>query len=184
MPTVNIDGVDYEVYEDTDAIDEYLNAAAHGASWRDLTDDDEKGRYAVTASRLLDRQLWKGDATGLSGQTLAWPRTGTGVTGVEDDVIPDPIYSAYFELCLALVDGSTVQTDQNTAQKAQSLSAGSVSITYFRGAEGDPLRFPLIVQELLNPYLAGTGQSLGGALASGTDGFSVTDNDFGFGGGF
>ena len=184
MATVNVDGVDYEVYEDLDAIDEYLAAAVHGASWRALDDDDEKGRYAVTASRFLDRQLWKGTATGLSGQTLAWPRSGTGITGVEDDVIPDPVLFAYYELCLALVDGSGVQNEQNTSQKTQSLSAGSVSITYFRGAEGEPLRYPLIVQELLNPYLAGTGTSVAGAITTGTDGCSVTDNDFGFNSGF
>lgn len=184
MAIINVDGIDYEVYEDLDAVDEYLGGAAHAGNWRALTDDDVRGRYAVTATRILERQIWKGTATGLSGQTLAWPRSGTGVTGVEDTVIPDGVLNAYYELCSALTDGSELQNEQNTAQKVQSLSAGSVSITYFRGAEGEPLRFPLIVQELLNPYLAGTGTSVAGAITTGTDGCSVTGNDFGFNSGF
>ena len=50
-------------------------------------------------------------ATRLSGQVLQWPRTGTGVDGVDDTMVPTDFVNGSIELALSLVDGSTVQTD-------------------------------------------------------------------------
>lgn len=174
---------DYEVYADLAMADAYMEFAFHGDTWRALTGttgDDSKERALVTATRLLNRQLWLGQLA-VAGQELAWPRINTGVEGVTDTVIPPDIVTAAIEIALALVDGSEVQNEQNTGQKIQSLQAGSVGITFFRGAEGVALRFPLIVWELIKKYLTGA-SAIAGIIVSGTDGESVTRHDFGLSG--
>lgn len=170
MPTVELDAV-FEVYADVDMADVYFSGAYHGASWRDLEDEDEKARLLVTATRTLDRQRWKGDKTDAE-QELQWPRSNTSVDGVEDDTVPDDIINASLELALSILDGSDVQTEQTTTQRVQSMSAGSVSITNFRSVDDQKLRFPLPVQELVGKYLAGAGTTLVG-VATGVDTESV-----------
>ena len=189
VETVSIDGTDYESYVSLETADAYLNAAQHGATWRAQTDDDEKGRAIVTAVRILDRQIWKGERNPDASPTsqLEWPRINTGVEGVEDNLVPQDILDATCELALFLMDGSAVQTDPAAQTKeTSSLKAGSVSISYFKGAitaeKVNPDRFPLPVQELVQPYLGGSGVAVCGA-AYGTDGESVTEEDFGFTGG-
>lgn len=169
----------YPVYADVDTANEYLEAASHGSEWRDTTlSDDDKSRYLITAARLLDRQIWKGDKTS-SSQELAWPRSDTGIDGVDDDIVPENIINASIEIALALLQGSAIQDEQNTQQKTQSIKAGSVALTFFRSADGVPIRFPLIVQELLRDYLSGPSSNLFGVF-SGTDGETITGEDFGF----
>jgi hypothetical protein len=183
MPTVDIEGNTYEVYADVDEADAYLEAAMHADAWRAEEDEDVKARALVSATRTLERQRWKGDKLETSPeQTLSWPRTNTGIDGVSDTEVPDNIINASIEMANALVGGYDLQSEQNTSQKIQSLQAGSVSLSYFRGAEGDVLRFPLIITELLSGYLAGSDTIVGGGVADGTDGVSVTENDFGMSG--
>lgn len=167
----------YPVYADLDAADEYMAGASHGADWRALTDDADKARYLITATRTLDRQNWKGDKTS-DTQELEWPRSDTGVDGVEDDTVPTEIIHASIELALLLVQGSEFQSQRTTEQTIQMLKAGSVSLSYFRGAGGTPTRFPLIVHELIRDYISGPSSSLY-VSTSGTDGETITDNDYG-----
>lgn len=169
---------DHEVYADVDTADLYLNASTHGQAWFALS-DDQKGQALVTATRTLDRQQWKGLKAATSPlQALDWPRIETGVLGVEDDEIPADIVNASIELALSLATGSAVQDEANTSQKISSLRAGSVAISYFRGAEGIARRFPTIVDELVRPYLASTSLGLAG-VAYGTTGTSQSEEDFG-----
>jgi hypothetical protein len=151
MDSVAIDSQDYDVYADITTADLYLNAASHAASWRALTDDVDKARYLVTATRLLDRQTWLDT---YNTQALRFAETA--------------IINASIELALALLDGSTVQDRQTNAERIKAMTAGSVSITNFRGVD-DPTRFPQIVQELLAPYLGGSSSTLGVAVAEGVD---------------
>lgn len=179
MDTINIGSNQYEVYKDLNYVDEYLAGASHAGNYRDETDEDTKGRWAVTATRLIDRQYWKGSKS-VSTQDHAFPRTGMGVTGVADDTTPDNVLFAYCELISDLADGSSVQTDENQSQKIQSMKAGSASLTYFRGAEGDPKRWPQIIFELLRDYLSAPSSTLDSASSSGTDADSVTDEDYSY----
>ncbi len=162
MATVLIDSQPYITYADVVDADLYLLAAFHGATWRALTDTDEKSRALVTATRILDRQRWKD-----SYDTFA-----------EREVVQD-IIDASIELANYLVEGNDPQNDQNVSQKIQALKAGSVSITYFRGAEGANLRFPLLIFELLRDYLAGGSATLTG-IATGTDKETITDDPIGY----
>lgn len=177
-PEVFLDFGAITTYQSFLEVEEYLAGTFQADAWR-AADDDTKNRAIVTACRLLDRQKWKGSKND-TDNTLEWPRADTGVAGVEDDVIPDKFLWAVSELASALVDGSDVQDTQNQAQKIQSLRAGSVAITYFRGAEGQPLRFPLIVWELIRDFLLGTGNSISPVLSAGTDRETVSGTDFGF----
>lgn len=172
-----IDSQPYSVYADVGDADLYLAASSHAANWVSAT-TLVKQQALITATRILDRQAWKGTKT-VSSQDLEWPRTGTGVTGVEDSVVPGDIIDASIEMALALVDGSELQTDSNTAQKLQVIRAGSVSLTYFRGAEGSARRFPTIIHELVRKYLSGSTPAVQGVV-SGADGVSVTSDDKGF----
>lgn len=160
MQVVVIYSQPYDSYASIAQADEYAAAAFHASSWISAS-TTTKGQALVTATRVLDRQRWASDY-----ETQA---AREGVQGIAD---------ACVEMAIALVDGSELQSEQSTAQKLQSISAGSVSLSYFRGAEGHPHRFPLIVHELLRSYLAGADLSIG-MTATGTDGTSSTEDDFG-----
>ena len=176
MATVTIDSQPFVTYEDEAGADLYLSASIHNASWLTAT-ALTKQLALVTATRILDRQKWLGEVS-VAGQDLAWPRNSTGVDGVTDIDIPQKLIDASTEMALSLVDGSDVQDDQNVAQKLSKLKAGSVALEYFRGAEGAPLRFPLIIHELVREFLAGQALAVTG-IVSGAGGTSVTATDFG-----
>lgn len=176
--TITIGSTPVSVYADVGEADAYLEGAFHASNWLTAT-TLQKQQALITATRLLDRQRWKGSKED-EAQDLEWPRTGTGVSWVEDDTIPEKVEQAGIELALALIDGSTVQGDANTAQKIQSLKAGSVALTYFRGAEGEPKRFPQIVHELLVDLLQNYNLTSLTGVATGTDGETVTGSDFGY----
>jgi len=175
---VQIDsGIVYDTYATIEQADEYLNASVTATGWRDLSLDD-RARYLVTATRTLDRECWLGEKTD-SAQPLQWPRTGTGITGVEDDVVPQDIINASIELAAGLVADTAPITSQNNEQTIQSLKAGSAAITFFRGAGGEPSRFSYNIMSLIRKYLCGTGVSVG-VVSSGTDLESTTADDFGY----
>ena len=162
MKTIDIGADSYLAYADVEDADTYLGAAFHaGTDWSGAS-ETSKGQALVTATRILDRQRWA-DAYD---------------TQAEREVVGD-IVNASIEMALSLIQGSDVQTAQSTGQALQSIRAGSVALTYFRGAEGKPHRFPTIVNELLRDYLAGADFSIG-MTATGADGPpSTTADDFG-----
>ena len=158
MPTVSIDGVDYDVYISQADANAYLAGQIAATAWRAETDEDQKDRAIISATRLLDRQLWQGEKTD-PAQLHAFPRTGLTYPdsgdAVDSATVPQEVIDATAELASIMLDGSDVQTnvDPNTSL-VQSLKAGSVAISYFRG---EPLasRLPTIIEELLGFWLAG-----------------------------
>lgn len=161
MEAIIIDSAAYDSYRTVAQADEYLAASLHaGTDWSGST-DTTKGQALVTATRILDRQKWRADYD-TQAERLA----------------VQAILDACCEMALALVQGSDFQSEQTTTQKLQTIKAGSVSLTYFRGAEGRPHRFPTIVNELLRDYLAGSDATSYGK-SFGTGGTSSTADDFG-----
>lgn len=161
MQTILIGSQPYDAYRTVAQADTYLAAAFHaGTTWSGASTAN-KGQALITATRILDRQKWA---------------AAYDTQAEREDVTK--IQEASMEMALALIDGADFQTEEVTGQKLQSITAGSVSLTYFRGAEGRPHRFPTIVNELLRDYLAGAGLSIG-MVATGTDGVSSTADDFG-----
>lgn len=172
MQTVLIGSQPYDSYASVDEADAYLAASLHaGTDWSGAS-DTTKAQALATATRILDRQRWVdayADADLATAQALR--------------VVVINIVDACIEMALALVQGSDLQTEATTAQKLASIKAGSVALTYFRGAEGRPQRFPQIVAELLRDYLAGADLAVS-PQATGVDGTSSTDDDFGHTRGF
>lgn len=164
MEAVLIGSQPYVSYATVEQGDAYFAAALHAANWV-AASELSKAQALVTATRVLDRQSW-GEAYDTQEER----------SSVED------IQNACLEMALALLDGSDLQSESTTAQKLSSIKAGSVSLTYFRGAEGIARRFPLTVDEYLRPYLAGSA-GIGGGKSFGVGGGSVTDDDFGHTGG-
>ena len=90
MSTVEFNSMLFDVYKDVAEADLYLSASFGSSAWFALT-DEVKGQALVSATRLFERTCWLGTPTGLSGQVLQWPRTGTGIAGVDDSIIPEDI---------------------------------------------------------------------------------------------
>lgn len=161
MEVIIIDSQPFDSYRTVTQADGYLAAALHALNWSSAS-AMTKAQALVTATRLLDRQRWASD---YDAQT--------------ERFAVQSILNACCEIALALVDGSDIQSEQSTAQKLQSIRAGSVSLTYFRGAEGTPTRFPVIINELLRDYLVGGATLVVSGQATGVGGTSSTDDDFG-----
>lgn len=162
MMTVTIEGVDYSSYADVATADAYLVASYGANTWRlPSTNIEVRSRALITATRVMDRQRW---AEGYKTQ-------------VEREDVQN-IIDACCEIASALLEGSDLESTASTEQKLQSITAGSVSLTYFRGADGVPHRFPVIIWELLRDYLVGA-SAVAGGIATGTGGVSLTEDQFG-----
>ncbi len=179
MATVTILGVEYDTYATVAEADDYLEADFTATVWRAETDDDEKARALVTATRLLDRQIWPGEKAD-EAQPLAWPRMG--VTGYDDYEIPQAVIDACCLLAKYIHEGSTVETSVSTANNTRRLKAGSAEIEYFFPL-ANGTRLPLPVQELLAGLLGG-GSAISAAQSFGTDGTPVAGENFGLSSGF
>lgn len=176
MTTVTINAIDYDVYADVTTADEFLAADFSATLWRAETDDDQKARALVTATRLLDRMDWLGSKTDVD-QALQWPRSDTGLDEVDPDEVPQAIIDGSIVLAKLIHAGSKVDSSTTTTSNVKRQKAGSVEIEYFFPFE-DGARLPTEVWELVSRYLSGSGSTLGGAIASGTCGESITCNDF------
>lgn len=182
MATVSIGGNDYEVYGDVAEADVYLAGQIAAVTWQTVATPDMKAVALVSATRLIDRQQWLGQKTD-SYQPLDFPRTGLFFPNTEppeevpSNTVPTEVVDASFELASALLDGSTVQDVPLTDNLIQSLRAGSVAISYFRSLQGATSRFPLIIQELLGFWLAGSAVGPG-IFSSGTHRRSHFEDQF------
>jgi len=168
--TVSVGGTEYDVYAAIADANSYLEAEVSAAAtkWRSasLTDNDTKARALVSATRLIDRQSWPGSKTDGDYQTLEWPRKGTGITGVDQDVIPQQIIDACILLAAEINNGSKVTSESTTDSRTKRLKAGSVEKEFFRELDGGT-RFPTAIEELLRGLRGGVG--LSGVVATGTD---------------
>lgn len=179
--SVEISSNSYPTYISVADADIYLAASSSASATWTALDADQKAQNIVTASRLLDSLSWKGDPTE-DDQDLAWPRTGTGVSGVEDDEIPQAIVNAAAELAGMNALGVDIMNFTSTASIEKRIKAGSVEVENFRSF-GTTYPFPLPVWRLLAPYLGGPA-NLSGVRSSGTDGCSITNHDYGHSQGF
>lgn len=177
METVTIETVEYEVYAGIETADEYLAADFLATTWRAETDEDQKARALVTATRLLDRTLWIGTKED-EDQLHAWPRTGTGLSDIDDDEVPQEITDASIVLAKLIHAGSPVVTAVSSASNVKRQQAGSVSQEFFSPIiMGEPGRWPQEVLELIRRYISGAG-FLGGSIATGVCGQSAFDPDY------
>lgn len=168
-------------YIDVAGASSYFEDALHAASWQ-AADAGTRTQSLVTATRMLDRQKWRGSKTDPS-QDLAWPRTGlSDIEGqpLNQDEVPGFMLDATCELALALIEDSDIQNQADTGSNVSRLKAGPAEIQYFGSNTSGP-RFPIIIHELVGFYLAGSTLPL--PFASGTDAQSGL-GDFGLSGAY
>lgn len=149
----------------------------------------DAGGYAATPSSPAATTS-SGAGTGCTlaltfgAQLLQVPRSGMtdryGAT-VSAGVVPPEIVTACLELALGLSLDPTLEGQTSTAQTAvRRVRAGSAEVENFSpGAFVPVTRFPPEVQELIAPFLAGSGDAVAGvgaAFASGTDDESQFDD--------
>ena len=138
------------------ACETYLEGSINTTSW-DAASDDEKNRFLVSATRMIDRQEWVGEKV-VASQALDW-HFRSGVTDqdgneVADDAVPGFIEDGTCELANAFASDSSIQESADTGDNTKSLKAGSASIEFF-ATEISGTKFPTIIQELLGFYLEG-----------------------------
>lgn len=167
MPTVTIGTTDYEVYSDLDAADQFLDADFSATAWRAETDDDQKRRAKVSAFRTLNALSWAGEKAD-ADQIPAWPRTGTGLSDIDDDEVPQEIIDAENLLAKYIHNGTVSVGSATTANNIRRQRAGSVEVEYFNPTLlVDPSQFPEDVMALIRRFLGGGSATFAGAIATG-----------------
>ena len=99
-----VGSVEANSYLSVASADTIANTMVSTLKWSTAT-TDAKGRALITATRYLDQLEWIG-ARASSTQALAWPRSGAscGDKAYDDDVVPDEVKYATFDLADALLN--------------------------------------------------------------------------------
>lgn len=166
MATVTIGGTNFTTYARVAEADEYLLASFDFSTW-DAKSDDDKGRFLVSATRLLDAQTWQSDYD----------------TFAKREVVAD-IVNASIEIASMFAKGETAFYGAETSSGQQKRAkADVVEVEYFRNFATLDVRkstdFPSFIFNLLRPYLAAATSISAGAFSAGTDGSSIADDDYG-----
>jgi len=197
MGTVSISGKSFTIYgEQSDdsgappvSATTYFIGQINATGW-DAASTSDRAKALVSATRILDKQLWAGSPT-TPGQAQAWPRTGaTDLDGnaIGTSVIPDEVVYATYELAGAILTTASVGTaagqGTNVKRELSREKVGELEVEteteYFTPTIGNPKlasRFPAIVQEYLRGLLAS------GAIAATVTGSAASnfaEDDFGF----
>ena len=122
---------------------------------------------------MLDRQTWQGTQ---NGGVLQWPRSGVVDqygNNVDPNSIPTDIINGSYELSAFLISDPALRDQITNAFNIASFSTGPAHVSYF--ARQPAGRFPMVVQELVGPYLSRAGNQ-GGAIPTDTSGDSASDD--------
>lgn len=178
---VTIGGNPYEVYGGATACGIYLGAAIGdpATAWV-AASPTLQAQLLVAATRYIDAQVWQGLPTSpaVGGTTLQWPRTGViDANGIAVDAttVPQNLINGVFELAAILADDPDVFSAADQGTNTKGVKAGSASVDYFvptSASDGSAPLFPIVVQRLIAQYLGAAVETIGGAVASGTDGRS------------
>jgi len=183
MGQVTIQNDVYDVYGDEAGADDYFAAALHGAAYQDAQ-EHERRQALVTATRMFDRQTWQGTITDdVTPQPLQWPRKNVVDkygNPIDENTTPTQIIEGAYELANILLSDTSIQTQPSSGSNIKEVGAGSARVVFFQPTWRTQGRFPQIVGELVNQFLAAAVQGLS-AFASGTDVDSFfKDRDYGY----
>lgn len=119
-------------YVSPEEAEEYFDARPHADAWTGA-DDDAREKALLHACRVLDHHVvWRG-LPAVSGQALAWPRTGLTPIGVDATSVPVSVRLAQMELSLVVLAGTDpMVTPDTTGVKRQKV--GELEVEY-RGAD-------------------------------------------------
>lgn len=142
MEVVNIGGTDYDSYASLDQANAYLAASVNTEAW-DAEDDTGKSQLLVTATRILQRQVFATTPTDLV------------------------LREATIEYANAIANDPDVASASSTETTLKRLKASTVEIENFRSVDtfSSVSRFPQAVMDLLKLYLGSFSVS-GGSFAS------------------
>jgi hypothetical protein len=141
MPTVAINGVDYPSYIDVAYADEYLAADMSRAEAWAAVSADNKARAVITATRLLQRLIWK-----------------AGPPAV--DTAADVVKEATALLAADIAAKPKLGDSGSTASNVKAVGAGSAKVEFFSPVEGAVL--PSAAFALLRGLLGQDDVLLGG----------------------
>lgn len=184
-PYIDIGSVRYFVYGTPAFVSTYAAGSTNAEAWDEL-DEDGQNRICITATRIFERQRWRGEKAD-EDQDLAHPRTGLkdlDGNDVDSTDFHPMLLDGFCEFCLALAEDADLAGQSTTDNDVYSLSAGSVALTFFRGAGEKAGRFPPQIIELIGLWLISASGAATAAIATGTCGKSVFKRDFGITGGF
>ena len=182
MVSVTIGSATYEAYANQTTADTFLAADLRLNPIWTLLSADDKGRALVTATRVLDRQDWLGEPTNPGTQPLAWPRTGvTDEDGntIDSATIPQAVIDASVFLAALVADNPALAEAENTGSNVEEVQADTVRVRFFRPQAGQ--RFPIMLHELIGPFLESSAGGIAGARSFGTDQESTTPSSGSFG---
>jgi hypothetical protein len=144
-------------------------------SWMALA-DTPASKTLVSAARYLNALPWMGTATGVIGvdpTSLAWPRSGVFVDGIEVDslTIPPDVIKASYELAVLINADPSIVSTADQGSNIQSVGGGGApTVSYFAptsAAKGTASRYPYMILQLVGKYLQTPGASAEGGLAAG-----------------
>lgn len=182
MGSVVINAVTYTIYgthTGAASATEYLNASISQAAkaWAALEADDEK-RTLVSATRVLDEQVWAGQKTN-PAQAQQWPRTGVfrkDGTAVDSASVPQEIIDGSYELAAALAQDASLLNQSDGSSNISSLSTlGGTSLSFFRRQQTG--RFPVAVQDLVGQFLPGAASASASTAGAESQAFGVGDTE-------
>jgi len=172
---VTIGGNNYDVYANVATADIYLAADIQYSAIWSAASTDTKSSALVSATRKLDCQEWLGEKT-VPAQPLEFPRTG--ISGVDDSVVPEEIIEASIILAAMSVQNSSALNKSSTENLIKKVKAGSAETEFFRSTQKATL-FPTNVQCLVDDLLSGGTSVVGNGISSGFTGTSIfTDEPF------
>lgn len=169
-------GVAREVYGGLTACDAYLNdAIGEGATaYRALTDDDDRKRLLISATRYLDRQRWQGAANEAGGTTLAFPRDGLTDSPADSDQLA-LVEQACFELVAAAAVDDSLFDLADQGSNVKSMGAGKGRMEFFApqsASDGTAAKLPQAASDLIGKWLAGGGSGKAATVAPTSGGLS------------
>ena len=143
-------------YDTVEAADAYFADRLDVAAWLEAT-PEQRAQAMVTATTVLDNQLWSGVAVSES-QPLAHPRQGTyfdprvGCIVSYNGEVPLRLLKATYELAYHLLNNDGLLDNTGSVD---SLSIGSIQLSNVRAASG----IPDVVFQMIRPMLvAGNGK--------------------------
>lgn len=131
-------------------------------AWMAL-DDATATQTLVSSADYLNRLPWKGTATGvLDGNptSLAWPRSGVVVDGVEIDslTIPADVTKASYEMGVLILANPALVGQADTGSNIRSVGGGGAPTVEFfvptSAALGNASRLPFLISQLVGKFLA------------------------------
>lgn len=105
----------------------YMLTRLNVSVW-DAASDDNKNRALIMAANKMQDMPWVGNKY-LSTQTLAWPRSNTGLETVTESVVPDDIKNTQAEFALAFLTNDVTAVRTNSSLPIRK-KVGQLEIEY------------------------------------------------------